>query len=189
MTLEALNSAPAPLHRHVSDVAGHISWTKRRRTKRVFKDDYFAECLIALAQIGGATSSSTAAAAVDAEKQTKISASTDAINSYNFALIRHKAAADDCASGAHECSICGKIFPSGQALGGHKRKHYGGVISRNYGGRKSRVSSSDGGTMSTDFTSVSDGNGGVDMAPIERNLDLKLPLPPSPCLDLTLIKL
>ncbi|XP_020572981.1 zinc finger protein ZAT5-like [Phalaenopsis equestris] len=23
----------------------------------------------------------------------------------------------------HECSICGKVFASGQALGGHKRRH------------------------------------------------------------------
>ncbi|GAB4839328.1 hypothetical protein Ancab_028855 [Ancistrocladus abbreviatus] len=28
----------------------------------------------------------------------------------------------------HECSICHKCFPTGQALGGHKRCHYEGVI-------------------------------------------------------------
>ncbi|XP_003559010.1 zinc finger protein 1 [Brachypodium distachyon] len=28
----------------------------------------------------------------------------------------------------HRCSICHKEFPTGQALGGHKRKHYDGVI-------------------------------------------------------------
>ncbi|MFX6532755.1 C2H2-type zinc finger protein, partial [Acinetobacter baumannii] len=28
----------------------------------------------------------------------------------------------------HECSICHKSFATGQALGGHKRKHYEGVI-------------------------------------------------------------
>lgn len=27
----------------------------------------------------------------------------------------------------HECPICFKVFPSGQALGGHKRAHYNGV--------------------------------------------------------------
>lgn len=27
---------------------------------------------------------------------------------------------------AHECSICHKTFPTGQALGGHKRRHYDG---------------------------------------------------------------
>lgn len=29
----------------------------------------------------------------------------------------------------HECSICHKCFPSGQALGGHKRRHYDGGAS------------------------------------------------------------
>lgn len=29
-------------------------------------------------------------------------------------------------SKAHECSICGRVFTSGQALGGHKRCHWGG---------------------------------------------------------------
>lgn len=28
--------------------------------------------------------------------------------------------------GKHECSICHKCFPTGQALGGHKRRHYDG---------------------------------------------------------------
>ncbi|XP_051131903.1 zinc finger protein AZF2-like [Andrographis paniculata] len=38
----------------------------------------------------------------------------------------------------HECSICHKSFSTGQALGGHKRKHYDGVI----GAVKSRTTSS-----------------------------------------------
>lgn len=29
---------------------------------------------------------------------------------------------------AHECTICHKSFPTGQALGGHKRRHYDGNI-------------------------------------------------------------
>ncbi|KAF5733195.1 hypothetical protein HS088_TW17G00735 [Tripterygium wilfordii] len=32
---------------------------------------------------------------------------------------------------AHKCSICHKIFPTGQALGGHKRCHYDGSNSNN----------------------------------------------------------
>ncbi|KAG6591417.1 Zinc finger protein ZAT10, partial [Cucurbita argyrosperma subsp. sororia] len=32
---------------------------------------------------------------------------------------------------SHECSICHKSFPTGQALGGHKRCHYDGGINNN----------------------------------------------------------
>ena len=31
----------------------------------------------------------------------------------------------------HKCSICHVVFPTGQALGGHKRRHYEGVLSGN----------------------------------------------------------
>ncbi|KAL2505828.1 Zinc finger protein ZAT10 [Abeliophyllum distichum] len=46
----------------------------------------------------------------------------------------------------HECSICHKCFPTGQALGGHKRCHYeGGAPSNNGGaGSSSIVMSSEG---------------------------------------------
>ncbi|KAL2521216.1 zinc finger protein ZAT10-like [Forsythia ovata] len=39
----------------------------------------------------------------------------------------------------HECSICHKSFPNGQALGGHKRRHYEGTIGGNGGISKSGV--------------------------------------------------
>lgn len=41
---------------------------------------------------------------------------------------------------SHECSICHKSFPTGQALGGHKRCHYEG----NGGGGSSAVTASEG---------------------------------------------
>ncbi|CAH8328926.1 unnamed protein product [Eruca vesicaria subsp. sativa] len=37
----------------------------------------------------------------------------------------------------HECSICHKVFPTGQALGGHKRCHYEGTLGGGGGGSKS----------------------------------------------------
>ncbi|XP_044509990.1 zinc finger protein ZAT10-like [Mangifera indica] len=60
----------------------------------------------------------------------------------------------------HECSICHKSFPSGQALGGHKRCHY-------EGGEKSGVTSSEGVGSSTTHSQVS-----------HRDFDLNLPVLP-----------
>ncbi|CAN6811435.1 unnamed protein product [Brassica oleracea] len=37
----------------------------------------------------------------------------------------------------HECSICHKVFPTGQALGGHKRCHYEGNLGGGGAGSKS----------------------------------------------------
>ncbi|XP_019169140.1 PREDICTED: zinc finger protein ZAT10-like [Ipomoea nil] len=55
---------------------------------------------------------------------------------------------------AHECNICHKSFPSGQALGGHKRRHYegnlGGAPNRDAGSAPSgsALTSSEGGVSS-----------------------------------------
>ncbi|GAA0176150.1 C2H2 zinc finger transcription factor [Lithospermum erythrorhizon] len=64
----------------------------------------------------------------------------------------------------HECSICHRCFPSGQALGGHKRCHYEGPPSGNggaasHGGGNSVVTSEGVGSTTTSH----------------RNFDLNLP--------------
>ncbi|KAL0376052.1 UNVERIFIED_CONTAM: Zinc finger protein AZF2 [Sesamum calycinum] len=75
----------------------------------------------------------------------------------------------------HECSICHKTFPTGQALGGHKRKHYEGVIGRS-AGAKSGVNSTDCGSSLGGANSISHGGGdGHHATPMRRNLDLNLP--------------
>ncbi|GAB2293840.1 ZINC FINGER protein [Dionaea muscipula] len=81
------------------------------------------------------------------------------------------AAANPIGSGKiHECSICHKCFPSGQALGGHKRCHYEGIINghvRSGGGGGSRSTSS---AVTT--------SEGVGSTASHREFDLNLPATP-----------
>ncbi|KAG9153351.1 hypothetical protein Leryth_017265 [Lithospermum erythrorhizon] len=73
----------------------------------------------------------------------------------------------------HECSICHKIFSTGQALGGHKRRHYEGKLGGG-GGSRSGVTS----------TTTTTSGGGAFMHDTPREFDLNLP--PSPELELEL---
>ncbi|KAF8019935.1 hypothetical protein BT93_G0581 [Corymbia citriodora subsp. variegata] len=151
MALEALNSptAAAATAFGREDPDGH-PWAKRKRSKRPRVDpqdppseeEYLALCLIMLARGGGHPP--------EAPKLSyKCSVCDKAFPSYQ-ALGGHKAShrkssseatsaapsADNPTSSSsaavpgsgklHECSICHKAFPTGQALGGHKRCHYDG---------------------------------------------------------------
>ncbi|KAG6414967.1 hypothetical protein SASPL_122365 [Salvia splendens] len=194
MPPEAQNPA-APPHRRFD----YDSSRKAKRSKRVSDDEYIAGCLVAL-RSGGETSSSAAAA--KSPRIYNCSVCGKGFSSHQ-ALGGHKAshrnkpatvgaaenkpsnststattADDDSIAGPHRlhnCSTCGRSFPSGQALGGHMRKHYGGVI----GGSKSGVNSSDGGngegfSVVTSFsggglTSSSYGDGDGD---VTRNWEL-----------------
>ncbi|KAL7082594.1 hypothetical protein ACP275_14G109300 [Erythranthe tilingii] len=88
----------------------------------------------------------------------------------------------------HTCATCGESFPSGQALGGHKRRHYRGGGGRRSGGSASEVDG--GGGTSGVTSSLGDGasslSAGVAAAPVRWNFDMNFPPPPPGGLDLTL---
>ncbi|XP_047960380.1 zinc finger protein ZAT10-like [Salvia hispanica] len=129
--------------------------SKRPRTSdHPTEEEYLALCLIMLAR-GGAASSTAAPPPKSLPPPPppavyKCSVCNKAFGSYQ-ALGGHKASHRKLSSGGggdehstttssavtttsgagaggrvHECSICHKGFPTGQALGGHKRRHYDG---------------------------------------------------------------
>ncbi|CAL5379079.1 unnamed protein product [Camellia sinensis] len=66
----------------------------------------------------------------------------------------------------HECSICHKSFPTGQALGGHKRRHYDG-------GNNNSTTNANGGACSGVTSSE-----GAGSSHVHREFDLNLPALP-----------
>ncbi|XP_030466541.1 zinc finger protein ZAT10-like [Syzygium oleosum] len=133
------------------DVRFAEPWAKRKRSKRPHnpptEDEYLALCLIMLARGGaGRRSLPSPPPPPPAAATYKCPVCDKAFSSYQ-ALGGHKASHRKLASAAgddqqpttstsaattssgvseksHECSICHKSFPTGQALGGHKRCHY-----------------------------------------------------------------
>ncbi|XP_020210754.1 zinc finger protein ZAT10 [Cajanus cajan] len=130
------------------------------------EEEYLALCLVMLARGGNAAAVSAVKPALADDNSApklsyKCSVCNKAFSSYQ-ALGGHKAshrkfaaasgAAEDHSTSSavttssasngggrsHECSICHKTFPTGQALGGHKRCHYEG------GGGNSAVTASEG---------------------------------------------
>lgn len=131
------------------------------------EEEYLALCLIMLAR-GGSSSSFTppppppSTSSSDSKLIYKCSVCDKAFGSYQ-ALGGHKAShrkhsgssaaeeqstssttapTNSAGSRIHECSICHKCFPTGQALGGHKRCHYEGAAAN--GGVSSGLTSSEG---------------------------------------------
>ncbi|XP_047322549.1 zinc finger protein ZAT10-like [Impatiens glandulifera] len=143
-------------------------WTKKSRSKRPrstessTEEEYLAICLIMLARGSRDDPISQPIQSDSKSGSYKCTVCDKSFNSYQ-ALGGHKAShrkpvsvsADEQPSTSitnvsainplnpsgrmHECTICHKSFTTGQALGGHKRRHYDGGNSNS-----SAVSSSDG---------------------------------------------
>ncbi|KAL2324273.1 hypothetical protein Fmac_023331 [Flemingia macrophylla] len=145
-------------------------WAKRKRSKRPrfeTEEEYLALCLIMLAHGGNTTTSQPSHKDHRPSPPLKLTHRCTVCNkafpSYQ-ALGGHKAShrksssdstasasavANDAVSASaagagrmHECSICHKAFPTGQALGGHKRCHYDGGNNANNSGAAATSSSS-----------------------------------------------
>lgn len=74
---------------------------------------------------------------------------------------------------AHVCSICNKSFPTGQALGGHKRRHYEGTIGGHtvgHGGVSATATASGSGLTCSD-------GGGASPSHAALGIDLNMPAP------------
>lgn len=74
---------------------------------------------------------------------------------------------------AHVCSICNKSFPTGQALGGHKRRHYEGTIGGHavgHGGVSATATASGSGVTCSD-------GGGASPSHAALGIDLNVPAP------------
>lgn len=87
---------------------------------------------------------------------------------------------------AHECSICHKSFPTGQALGGHKRCHYEGgaaaaaTNSKDKSGAARGSSSAASASVSVSGVTLSGGRGAAAHSQTHRDFDFDLNLPASP---------
>ncbi|KAK9707070.1 hypothetical protein RND81_07G170500 [Saponaria officinalis] len=151
--LDAMNSSSPPppsqppLIKSETATQSADHCTKKKRSKRPrSEDEYLALCLIMLARGGEEPTSPPSSPPLH-----KCAVCDKVFSSYQ-ALGGHKAShrkpnaavtttgtpssaavTTTSASGgkAHVCSICNKSFPSGQALGGHKRCHYEGAINNN----------------------------------------------------------
>ncbi|XP_010556440.1 PREDICTED: zinc finger protein ZAT10-like [Tarenaya hassleriana] len=116
MALEALNSptaVAAPKLLHFEEAANLHSlepWTKRKRSKRprfdqpsTSEEEYLALCLVMLARGGRSASDHDPTQKPQTQTQTQTQTAEEKLS--------------------YKCSVCGKAFPSYQALGGHKASH------------------------------------------------------------------
>ncbi|KAF3949490.1 hypothetical protein CMV_024644 [Castanea mollissima] len=175
------------------------------------EEEYLALCLIMLARGGGdaATTSTTATTSTSEPPTPKLSYKCSVCNkafpSYQ-ALGGHKAshrksAAESATATAaaahennshhtstsstsgrtHECSICHKTFPTGQALGGHKRCHYEGGNSANTN-INTNTNTNSNNTVAAASSSVTFSEGGGSTQS-HRDFDLNLPALPDFWID------
>ncbi|KAK2974487.1 hypothetical protein RJ640_018652 [Escallonia rubra] len=118
--------------------------------------------------LGGHKASHRKSAAVAAEDKPSTSAASASATTSTSTL--------NPSGRTHECSVCHKSFPTGQALGGHKRRHYEGTIGG--GGHHGQANVSGSAVTSSE-------GGGSSLSHSHRDFDLNLPASPGLNLELT----
>lgn len=155
MALKALGSSSSLLHNDHVDLHSLEPCVKRKRTKRSRLEDlpteeeYLALCLLMLAKgthdppptpptllklcykckvCNKAFSTYQALGGHKASHRKLMGVVDDqsATPSPMVTTTRTPASSVSLSGRTHKCSICHRTFPSGQALGGHKRRHYDG---------------------------------------------------------------
>ncbi|OIT03365.1 PREDICTED: zinc finger protein ZAT10-like [Nicotiana attenuata] len=122
------------------------------------EEEYLAFCLLMLAHSNGNSTTNSVTAPIISKNLYNCSVCGKSFGSYQ-ALGGHKAShrkqlingdvnensattsiatagatsANGLSGRTHECSVCHKSFPTGQALGGHKRRHYEGKVTSSDG--------------------------------------------------------
>ncbi|KAG4159978.1 hypothetical protein ERO13_D02G205000v2 [Gossypium hirsutum] len=76
---------------------------------------------------------------------------------------------------AHKCSICHKSFPTGQALGGHKRCHYEGGNTTTTTTTTAAITNNKSSSVSLSGVTVSDGGALSQTRCVDFDFDLNLP--------------
>uniref|UniRef100_A0ACD5Y0U5 Uncharacterized protein n=1 Tax=Avena sativa TaxID=4498 RepID=A0ACD5Y0U5_AVESA len=124
-------------------------WSKRKRSRRPralqpSEEEYLALCLVMLARghrdaapehgcsvCGKAFASYQALGGHKASHRKPPTVAAIAVTEEDKPQVASSSSGSGEASAGgkvHECNVCRKTFPTGQALGGHKRCHYDGTI-------------------------------------------------------------
>lgn len=181
MALEALNTSTPPLNTDENLLMTKKKRSKRPRLESSSslpsEEEYLALCLVMLAR--GGTSSAALDDHKEAPKPQprvsykcgvcdkeflsyqalgghKASHRKPAVEGLTAAVTATATSSSSTSTGgggkSHVCSICNKSFPSGQALGGHKRCHYEGGLNNKASSPAANSTVSDGGAATSTVT-------------------------------------
>ncbi|OAY51013.1 zinc finger protein ZAT10 [Manihot esculenta] len=146
----ASTSASTVFHRHSSPTPSpQLQASTNSEEKLTYKCSVCNKAFSSYQALGGHKASHRKLAGSDVDQSTSTTTTSSVTGSLS-----------NGSGKLHECSICHKSFPTGQALGGHKRCHYEGGAG---GAEKRMVTSTSEGVGSTNSHSLSQSHRGFDL--------------------------